>query len=59
MKTLDSLRSCKVKDKLDKVRNCVAELRQSKGKVTDLKGSSTAFISKELSEHEWVCQERK
>ena len=49
MGTLDSLRSRKVKDKLEEVRICVAELRQSKGRVTDLKGRSTAFMIKELS----------
>lgn len=59
METLDSLRSHKVKDKLDEVRICVGELRQSKGRVTDLKGSSTAFMIKELFEHDWLCQERK
>ena len=46
METLESLRSRRVKDKLDEVRICVAELRQSKDRVTDLKGSSTAFMIK-------------
>lgn len=59
METLDSLRSCKVKDVLDEVRNCVVELRQSIGKVTALKANLTALIIKEVSEHGWVCQERK
>lgn len=59
METLLSLRSYKVKDVLGKVRNCVEELRQSIGKVTDLKGTFTEFIIKEVSEHGWVRQERK
>lgn len=42
METLDSLRSCKVKDILE-VRDCVAEFRQTVGKMTDLKVSFMDF----------------